>query len=89
MESNYNELNIGHLSKMQVEAFFQKMYDQGYIMHCELYEWIPHDYTEVSVIMYRENDDRKLFFFCLMDNTWVLCSDYTNSLPLSMVMSYA
>jgi hypothetical protein len=73
---------------MQVEAFFQKMYDQGYTMHCELYEWIPKDYTEVSVIMHRD-DDKTLYFFCLEDNTWILCSDYHISFAHSKVLRYA
>lgn len=89
MDSNDGEINIGCLSRMQIDAFCEKMISQGYIMHCELYEWIPKDHTEVSMIMHRDSDGRKLFLFCLQDNTWVLCSDYKYSLPHSKLMTYA
>ena len=88
MDSQDGEINIGYLSEDQILAFCEKMSEKGFTMHCELYEWIPKDYTEVSIILFAD-DDRTLYLFCLADGTWVLCSDYRYSLPFSKVMEYA
>lgn len=89
MDSQPGEINIGHLSESQILAFCEKMSDQGFTMHCELYEWIPKDHTEVSIIFDSEDGERTLYLFCLTDSTWVLCSQYHTSFSDSKVMSYA
>lgn len=89
MDSEDGELNMGCMSEEQILTFCEKMYEMGFTMHCEQYEWIPKDYTEVSIILDSEDGERRLFLFCLTDNTWILCSDYTHSFASSKVLRYA
>lgn len=71
------ELNLGVLKRKELNTFVNKMASQGYEVIKESWNdcfgtrppaWDEFKYRFVK-------DDREVFLFCLVDNSWVLIED--------------